>query len=166
VRVWLHALWSSALFGIAACGDDGASVADAGYNCELEMRDDDYSMGMSRVGAGGYEVILVEGTPAPPGKGDNSWQLQVLDPAGTPQDGLAVHVLPCMPDHGHGTPIEAVVTAAGADGGYTAAPINLWMPGLWRVTIGLEQAAVQVPDPCANRTWDVDVVQLTFCIDG
>jgi len=151
----LSALLAMAALLCAGCpGDSEPDMVDAGYNCELEMRDDTYSMGMSRTGDGGYEVVIVEGTPAPPGKGDNTWQLRVLDPSGDPADDLTVTVTPFMPDHGHGTPIRAVVTPSDTAGEYSVAPINLWMPGLWRVTVALSDGS------------PLDSIEFFFCING
>ena len=53
-----------------------------------------------------------------------------------------------MPQHGHGTPIEAVVTEAGEPGEYTLDPVNLF-------TIELSEADTLVDD-----------ITFTFCIDG
>src|SRR5262245_51772512 len=132
---------AAALLATGCPGDDEGELVDAGYNCEAETRDDIYSMGMSRSGDGGYQVVLVESDPAPPTKGDNSWQLRVLDPAGDPVDGMTVSVTPFMPDHQHGTPVRAVVTPSGANGEYAVTPINLWMPGLWKVTVALSDGS-------------------------
>lgn len=140
-----------------ACGDDDPQHhADAAtVNCELETRADDYVAGLEKVGAGGVKVALVESVPAPPAKGDNTWQLSVVDNADTPLEGLTLEVTPNMPDHGHGTPVEAVVTAGAEAGQYEAGPVNLWMPGLWEVTVSVSDGA------------DVnDEVVFSFCIEG
>jgi hypothetical protein len=59
-----------------------------------------------------------------------------------------------MPDHGHGTPIEAITTPVGSGGEYAVTPLNLWMPGLWRVTVTLSDGS------------PVDSVEYFFCING
>ncbi|MBE7454709.1 MAG: FixH family protein [Kofleriaceae bacterium] len=120
------------LGAVTGCGDDG----DDGdtVNCALEDRDDEFLAGMMKTGAGGVTVTLVSATPAPPARNDNAWELQLATPAG-PFEGT-VQVVPFMPDHNHGTPIQAVVEpVAGTPGRFTASPINLFMPGLWEVTI-------------------------------
>lgn len=144
---------------LGGCGDDGHSGhgADAApVNCEIETRDDDYVAGLAKVGAGGLEFVLVESTPAPPSKGNNAWHLRVADDAGAPLPGLTVQVTPFMPDHGHGTPVAVEVTELAEPGEYQADPVNLWMPGLWEVTIDVEDPAGAVTDSVIFR----------FCIEG
>jgi hypothetical protein len=145
---------------IGGCGhddSDGHHGDAAPVNCEVETRDDDYVAGLSRTGDGTIEVVLVESTPAPPAKGNNTWHLRVLDSAGTPLDGLTVQVTPFMPDHGHGTPVTTEVTELAEPGEYEVALVNLWMPGLWEVT-------VEVDDPAQAEV--SDSVVFRFCIEG
>lgn len=120
------------LAALGACaGDDGG---DTTVNCDLEDRDDEFLAGMQKVGAGGTTFTLVSATPAPPGRDDNTWVIEIATPSG-PFSG-SVEVIPFMPDHRHGTPIEVIVTPdAQTPGRYTAAPINLWMPSLWEITV-------------------------------
>jgi hypothetical protein len=155
---WLAAFTAAAGM-LGGCSDHGSEHhADAApVNCAIETRDDEYVAGLEKVGASGLAVVLVESTPAPPAKGDNTWRLRVLDSAGTPQGGLTVEVTPFMPDHGHGTPIDAEVIALAEPGEYQAGPINLWMPGLWEVTVAAENPAqAEVSDSVVFR----------FCIEG
>lgn len=144
---------------LAACSDDGqqgnGNPDGAPVSCASETRDEEYVAGLEKVGASGTKVILVESTPAPPAKGNNTWRLRVLDSADTPLDGLTVELVPFMPDHNHGTPINAEVTALAEPGEYQAEPVNLWMPGLWEVT-------VQVSDGADLS----DSVIYRFCIEG
>src|SRR5262249_40017779 len=81
--------------------------------------------------------------PAPPARGTDTWSMRITDAAGTTQPGLTVGVLPFMPDHGHGTSVNASVTA-NPDGTYTVAPLYFFMPGVWRISfwIGPNQADV------------------------
>jgi len=122
---------SSIAAALAACGgDDG--FEDDPVDCAAEARDDDYVAGMVKTGER-WSFALVDAAPAPPDEGDNTWSLHIADgEAGV--EGLALTVTPWMPDHDHGTPIAAVATEA-AGGDYTVAPINLWLPGLWEVTV-------------------------------
>lgn len=147
-------LAASLALALAACGSDDVDDGPAA-SCETEDRDDVYSMGMSKLGAAGYEVVLMNSTPAPPAKDDNAFDIQVLDDTGAAADGLVLDVVPFMPDHNHGTPIEAVVTPADTNGEYSATPVNLWMPGLWRVTVDIDDTA-----------GDLDEVEFFFCIEG
>ena len=154
----MKALLPLVLIGLVACGgdDDDDDGADAGINCDLVMvGQDTYTPGLEKVGPNGYTVRLMSATPAPPVKGDNAWIIEILDDASALKDGLDIDVDPFMPQHGHGTPIEADVTAAGDPGGYILDPVNLFMPGIWEVTIELSEAATLV-----------DSVMYKFCIDG
>ncbi len=140
------------LAALGACaGDDGGSTV---INCEVEDRDEAFLAGMQKVGAGGTTFTLTSSTPAPPGRDDNTWVVDIATGAG-PFDG-AVEVTPFMPDHRHGTPIVAIVApVAGTPGRYSAAPINLWMPGLWEITVA------------ATATGgSADAVVFRFCIPG
>jgi len=146
----------AALALVPACGDDGA-LPDAGYNCAVEDRDDEYTAGMEKVGEGGMTFRLVSSDPAPPSRYDNTWVIEIEDAGGAPLVGAEVEVTPYMPDHGHGTGIEAVVTPdPDLDGRYQAVPVNLFMPGLWQVTI---QAT-----PAGGTAVDRDEAVFTFCI--
>jgi hypothetical protein len=123
---------------LAACGNKstgGTDTPDAAYDCATETRADTFSAGMMKVGSQGQLTFkLMSSTPAPPSRGDNTWQIDVVDAQGQPVAGAAVTVTPFMPDHNHGTQIKAVVTEP-TPGHYSAAPVNLWMPGLWQVTV-------------------------------
>jgi hypothetical protein len=142
---------------LAACsGDDAHDHADAGVNCALVMEGQDtYTPGLAKVGANGYTGALMEATPAPPAKGDNVWRALITDPSQAPVDGLDVEVKTWMPLHNHGSPIRAESTPAGAPGEYTLDPVNLFMPGIWEVTL----------QPTLGDTL-LDEMLFTFCIDG
>jgi hypothetical protein len=137
---------------LAACaGDDGG---DTPVNCELEDRDDEFLAGMQKVGTGGTTFTLRSATPSPPGRDDNTWVIDIASPAGPFAGG--VQVIPFMPDHRHGTPIEVVVTPdANTPGRFTATPINLWMPSLWEITVRATPAG-----------GTADSAVFRFCIPG
>mgnify|MGYP001561145957 CR=1 FL=1 len=147
--------WCLAVSVIAACDSAPHQHADATlYNCATETRADTYAPNMVKIGSQGlYQFVLVESVPAPPAKGDNTWTLRILDLNDMGIDGATLTVTPFMPDHGHGTAIEAVVTPGG-NGTYTADPVNLWMPGLWRTTIAVNDGGA------------VDDAVFAFCIEG
>jgi hypothetical protein len=133
-RACLVALIPSVL---AACGggDDDGYADDGSYDCATEDRADVFAVGLARPGEKGtLTVRLMASTPAPPSRGDNTWSIELVDAAGAPVTGAAVEVVPFMPDHRHGTGIKAKITEQGA-GLYQAAPVNLWMPGLWEITV-------------------------------
>lgn len=150
----MKALAIASLILFAACGDDGgASGVDAEPDCMESGRGDTYAPGLEHIGAEGVTVRLMASVPAPPQRFDNTWTIQVEDSALTPRDDAAIEVTPWMPDHGHGTTADVVVTAEGSDGNYELDPVNLWMPGLWEIRMRIEVDAT------------VDNVVFAFCIE-
>jgi hypothetical protein len=140
------------LAALAACSGDDSD--DGSVNCDLEDRDDEFLAGMQKVGAGGMTFTLVSATPSPPGRDDNTWVIDIATGAG-PFAG-EVTVVPFMPDHRHGTPIEVIVTPeAGTPGRFNATPINLWMPSLWEITVRAT--------PTGGTT---DSAVFRFCVSG
>ena len=141
------------------CGSSGGnptpSTPDAGdlITCQNDPRAMTYAPGLSVTSTSGTrKYVLLSADPAPPARGTDTWSLKITDAAGSAQSGLTVGVLPFMPDHGHGTSVNATVTT-NADGTYTVAPLYFFMPGVWRITfwIGSNQA---------------DVGQFFFCVPG
>jgi hypothetical protein len=146
---------ASLAFAVGACSDDGGDDGTATYNCEAEQRDEQYLAGMQKVGPGGVQVTLVSATPAPPGRDDNTWEVELAQ-GGAPLVGATVAVRPFMPDHQHGTSVAVVVTPDPTTAGrYELSPLNLWMPGLWEITIDVTPAG-------GTR----DSVVFRFCITG
>lgn len=134
---------------------DAPPIDGAPKFCDAETRDDTYTPGMVKLGANGYEFELVSSTPGPPRKGNNAWVLQLRHPA--PLDGLHLRVVPFMPDHGHGTAVQAVVTPAG-NGTYDVSPVNLFMTGFWSV-------GIDALDPAAGDAV-LDHVAFLFCVNA
>jgi YtkA-like len=128
----------------AACGSPGTNiqVTDAAlFSCDTETRAVAYTPNLSRVSpSGAFSAVLVASDPGPPAKGTDTWTVRILDQGGAPLDGLEMTALPFMPDHGHGTSVKAVVSPLGG-GTYTVAPLYLYMPGYWEVTLNLKTAA-------------------------
>ncbi len=122
-------------------------------DCSVEMRDDTYALGLSRTGAWA-QVEFVGAEPAPPSRGDNTWTVRVLDPSGVARDDLDIDVEPYMPDHTHGSTVRCEVEPGPERGTYVLTPLNLFMPGLWDVTLRME----------ADDLGE-DAVKFTFCID-
>jgi hypothetical protein len=145
LRAAVRAPWLAAAalaLAVAACGGgEGGGTPDGGYDCAIEDRDDDFVAGLEKTGEdGALRFRLMQSTPAPPSRGNNAWTIEVVDAAGAPVPGAALTVKPFMPDHQHGTGIKAKLTEQ-SDGLYLAEPVNLWMPGLWEVTIEARAAA-------------------------
>jgi YtkA-like len=135
--------------------DDGSSSDDgpALSGCAAETRDDTYTLGMMKQGDH-VQVAFVDALPAPPSRGDNTWTVEITNDAGVALSDLGIDVEPYMPDHMHGTSIEAHATATDVAGQYVLEPVNLFMPGLWQVTLYLE-----LPDGPS------DSVEFDFCVD-
>ena len=113
-----------------------------------------YAPGLSVTStSGNRKYVLLSSNPSPPARGTDTWTIRITDAAGTAQPGLSVSVLPFMPDHGHGTSVNASVTANN-DGTYTVDPLYFFMPGVWRITFA-------VPPNQLN-----DVGEFFFCIPG
>lgn len=142
-------LFASACSSSGDQGDDGTS-----YNCADETRDDDFVVGLQKTGQNGkLTFTLLEATPAPPSRGDNTWVLQLTSQgAAAPVTGAAMIVTPFMPDHQHGTPTTVVVEPMPQAGMYQLQPVNMWMPGLWQTTIE------------AQNGQDTDKAVFSFCI--
>ncbi len=124
-----------------SCGDhhrgaDGGETVD----CSSNSRVDTFVIGLEKTGANGQTLILDAMAPAPPAKDNNAWTVTIQDADGNPVSGATVTVDPKMPDHGHGTPIAAEITAGATEGQYYISKINLWMPGYWEVTIGVDNS--------------------------
>ncbi|MFO0635044.1 MAG: FixH family protein [Nannocystaceae bacterium] len=119
--------------------------------CATETRDDTYALGLDREGTWA-RARFVDAQPAPPARGDNTWLLDIVDHDGAPMTGLELTVDPYMPDHAHGTAIRCEVDEQ-APGRYALSPINLFMPGLWQVTIAVRDGARE------------DEVVFSFCVD-
>jgi hypothetical protein len=138
-------------------GDDEPTpemeMQPAASNCETETRAEDYSAGMTKVGGNGVSVIIEDATPAPPAAFDNKWTLGISDAHGNPMEGAAVKVLPFMPDHGHPTNRESIITEMGS-GLYEADPVNFMMAGYWTGTVDVETTDIS------------DSVVFKFCIPG
>lgn len=141
---------------LAACGGTTTNeIPDAGYDCTTETRAEQFTAGMSKVGSQNEVTFkLISSTPAPPSRGDNTWEIDLVDGTGTAITGAAMVVTPFMPDHNHGTSIKAQVTEP-TPGHYEIAPVNLWMPGFWQITVKAT--------PTAGTA---DAAVFSFCIPG
>ncbi len=118
----------------ACSGDDGSALPDAGYNCALDDRDEEFIAGMEKTGQLGTTFRLVSSDPAPPIRGDNVWQVEIEDDSGAPLEGATVKAIAFMPDHNHTSSVPVTYTEDPA-GSYQIDPVNLFMPGIWEITI-------------------------------
>ena len=94
--------------GSLGCSDDAGDDGGATYNCEAETRDEQFLAGMQKVGAGGVQVTLMSATPAPPGRDDNTWVIDVAQ-GGAPLAGARQAEPPAETLHGEAVEREEVL---------------------------------------------------------
>lgn len=132
-----------ALTLLAACG--GGSTGDdddESVNCAEETRDDDFAVGLHKMGESNLlDFTFVSADPAPPARDDNTWVIQVGTPNGQAIAGATMTVTPYMRDHGHPSAKNVIVEPMPETGQYKLSPINMWMPGLWETTIDATSAS-------------------------
>jgi len=147
------------LLSLAACGQNAGGSPDAAgddmfLTCDTDTRAMPYRPGMevdSSAMPPVFAVKLLESAPGPPVKGRNTWTIEIDElSTGAPLDGVALTVMPYMPDHQHGT-TPVTVTPAGS-GTYTLWPVNLYMSGVWQVRFTIVAADV------AGGTTDTAVI--------
>ncbi len=149
-----------ALCACDAAGEDGGLdptadtelVSPPAGGCATEDRADRYELGLRRIGER-LQVVILDATPAPPSRGDNTWIVRIEDDAGVPQP-ARIEVTPFMPDHQHGSSIEARIDRGAEDGEFVIERVNFFMPGLWEVTLDL-----------TLDDGSQDAVVFRFCID-
>src|SRR5215831_14134415 len=141
-------VWVVGLVGGAGCGPTKTSspITSNGdgsmlYSCATETRAPAYVLPMNETSSKGmFGATLMTSDPPKLVKGNNTWTVQIADMGGAPVDGLTIGVLPYMPDHQHGTTVQAVVTDNGG-GVYEITPLYLYMEGFWQVTLSLQPAS-------------------------
>lgn len=144
-RIGVAALTSVAALALAMTACDGADDDPHGHHdvaedldCSEEPRAEPYVVGWSKSGAL-VDVAFVNSTPAPPAKTENTWRLSITDQmTSSPVEGATLELIPTMPDHGHGTTKDAVITpVADMPGHYDASPVFLHMAGYWEVDMNI-----------------------------
>jgi hypothetical protein len=163
---------------LVACSA-ASSTADAGgtISClpdSSSYRVDTYTPHLKKNGdTGVLSFELVRSDPAPPVEGKNTFIVKIARIDGTPFTGT-LYIDPYsgvfMPLHGHGASDHPVVTFDPASGAYTLTPMDLFMPGLWRITLqGNEAAATPEAGPddggADAATSLVDTGVFYFCIE-
>jgi len=93
--------------------------------------------------------------PAPPEIELNVWTLSVTDGSGNAIPNAAPVMVPWMPDHGHGPSVQPTTTAMGDGKTFKVTDIDLFMAGVWRLTISATPTTA-IPDQ----------VVYFFCIEG
>ena len=103
--------------------------------------------------SGSHKYVLLTSDPAPPARGNDTWTIKITDAQGNALSGLSASVLPFMPDHGHGTSVNASITP-NSDGTYTVTPLYFFMPGVWRISFSVPPNQMS------------DVGNFYFCVPG
>jgi hypothetical protein len=162
-RAVRHFLTAIAVAGLAlpAChstsqADDAGVVADADFvTCLGETRAPPFVGGMQVMSRNGTFVLkvlantytdgmgkVITGKPA---KGVDQWMIETdVASSSAPIDGLAMDVVPFMPDHGHGTSVAVTVTPEGS-GRYMISPLYLYMAGYWEITFDITDSSGATP---------------------
>ena len=156
------------MVSFASCGgeEEGRSVLSTSVSCLSDSRVDTYgNEGTGDLEKPGERAVLsfrfFDLEPSPPAKGNNTFHVQLEKPNGDlVEGGLGVDLR--MPDHGHGTSVEPVVTPDPALRTFTVTPLNLFMPGVWRLEFEAFDAAAGDSSPADI----IDRVALHFCIEG
>lgn len=147
MRALVLSLIVPALAGLAACGGEAGPDANEGLACVASGRGETYVVGLEHVGtSGALNFRLMSAMPAPPAFSKNTWIVQInamsSGVVGAPVAGATITVTPFMPDHQHGT-LRVNIEAMPEAGQYRLTPIDMWMAGLWEVTINAQAGAVR-----------------------
>jgi hypothetical protein len=164
----LASIIASGALALVACGGSHETYMDASEGAaDCALHDDVQTYVAGLVAAGEKGIInanLMDSMPSPPARDNNTWLVKLVatgsagsgsgsvDVAGTLISDATIVATPYMPDHGHGTPIEVIVTSEGS-GQYQLTPVNLWMPGYWVTTM-------VITSPTAGD----DILAYKFCI--
>lgn len=144
--------------GAPACdgGDTtGSGGSTSASGCADDPRVQAYSVGLEATSASGaIAVRFLDADPAPPAKGDNVWRIAIEDASGARVDDATLSFDATMPDHGHSSTVAPAVTFEG-DGEYVLDPVNLFMPGVWEITLDV-----------APPGGTVESVKVGLCVEG
>lgn len=159
----MRLLWAFLTFGALGCSspttattpaDTGTPAQEATVTCTGDPRADTYVANLERLGTGkAMKFVLVQGDPAPPSRGNNTWTLKIADASSKPITDATIEIKPFMPDHGHGSSVKPSATK-NTDGSYKIDPLYFFMPGLWQVTFNATSGATS------------DTAVFTFCVAG
>ncbi len=124
------------LTAVAGCA--GTDATDDAVESVCGEPGEEFTAGMEHAGDEGlFTFVLEAADPAPPDEGDNVWTVRVLS-GGAEAELASVVIEPFMPEHGHGTVPKTFEAAADGAGGYESAPFDLFMGGLWEITVTAE----------------------------
>jgi hypothetical protein len=127
--------------------------------CTGDPRVDTYTANLKKAGQQNVLTFtLVESKPAPPVRGTNVMKLKVTKADNTAVTGDLQAKL-WMPDHGHGTSVQPVITLDPATSTYNIDPAYLFMPGVWMLQFSAFEGSADGGVP-------LDIGAFFFCIEG
>lgn len=122
---------------VAACSAEDGATHDGHTDGETTGQHDIYSDGLMKM----TDTLMVSfdsADPAPPTKGKNTFTLKVQRHDGTAVDDGIVTLRPWMVAHKHGVSEGTLsTTAQGSDGLYDVPGVDLFMPGVWELTVSV-----------------------------
>ncbi|MFO0591030.1 MAG: FixH family protein [Polyangiaceae bacterium] len=160
IRPLLPLLLGAAALAACSDGETGTSGTTTATTtdtsgCATDTRAQVYAVGLSESSAdGAVKITFVDADPAPPAKGNNTWTVKLTDGSGAALAGATIEATAYMPDHGHTSPIKPTGTEKDP-GTYELTPVNLFMPGIWEVTLKVTPAGGMAEE-----------VKFTFCVAG
>lgn len=93
-------------------------------------------------GGGELTMSFVEGEPAVPVVGNNSWLFRLeVDGRALSDVAADITVTPFMPDHGHGTPTLVRISEE-EKGNYRFEPVHTRMAGYWEIFVDIETESI------------------------
>lgn len=151
------------LLVLAACSDGSGSSGTGGSTsttsasvCAADSGAIDYAVGVGAAADdGNVKITFADADPAPPGKGNNVFTVDVTDGVDQPLTGADITVKACMPLHGHCASVTPTVTADAKAGRYVVTNVDLFMSGLWTITFTVT--------PSGGAA---DPVNISFCVEG
>ena len=135
------------------------TVPDGSVSCTNDARLDTYRAGFARIGLNSTLLFRLENSePGPPVKGNNTLTLSIIDVNAEPVTG-ELRITLKMPDHGHESPTVPAFTFDADSAMNTVTPVNLFMAGVWQITISVYEASADAGAP-------LDSVSFFFCVEG
>jgi hypothetical protein len=137
---------------------DGSGDDEAAASCMNDPRVDHYVPNLTKLGqSGALKFILLASDPAPPALGSNKFSLKIVRADGSAVTGEVKPDL-SMPDHHHPITVRPAMSFDSATVTYTADPVYLFMPGVWRVQFASYDGAADAGAP-------LDTGVFFFCVD-
>lgn len=152
-------LYAALVVGLVACGTKSTdSSVEYGAPTAAGCGDAALTIAPGLVvpcDTGDCALQIINTSPTPPDRGDNTWVVQVVDGAGAPIAVAGVTGAPFMPVHNHGTSPPDYPGASANQMDWTVGPFDLFMPGLWELRFTIDR-----DDNTQHQ------VVVPFCVEG